>query len=66
MRLNMNKINLIKAERGLNNTDISELCGISRAWLSKVFNSIKVSPKTVNKLAKGLNVEVSEILQKEE
>ena len=66
MRLNMNEINLIKAERGLNNKDISKLCNISEAWLSKVFNSIRVSPKMVNKLAKGLNVEVSEILQKEE
>ena len=62
----MNEINLIKAERGLNNKDISKLCNISEAWLSKVFNSIRVSPKMVNKLAKGLNVEVSEILQKEE
>ena len=65
MRLNMNKINLIKAERGLNNTDIAKLCGISRTWLSKVFNSVRVSPKMVNKLAKGLNVDVSEILLKE-
>ena len=65
MRLNMNKINLIKAERGLNNTDISDICDISTAWLSKVFNSISVSPKTVNKLAKGLNVEVSELILKE-
>ena len=65
MRLNMNKINLIKAERGLNNTDIAKLCDISTAWLSKVFNSISVSPKTVNKLAKGLNVEVSELILKE-
>lgn len=61
----MNKINLIKAERGLNNTDIAKLCGISRTWLSKVFNSISVSPKTVNKLAKGLNVDVSELILKE-
>lgn len=66
MRLNMNKINFIKAERNLNNKDISKLCNISEAWLSKVFNSVKVSPKIVHKLAKGLNVEVSEILQRED
>ena len=65
MKLNMDKINLIKAERDLTNEDISKLCDLSRAWLSKVFNSISVSPKTVNKLAKGLNVEVSELIKSE-
>ncbi|WP_282926867.1 helix-turn-helix domain-containing protein [Helcococcus kunzii] len=65
MKLNINKINIIKAEKGLNNTDIAELTGISRPWLSTVFNREKVSPQIVHKLAKGLNVEVSEILLNE-
>ena len=65
MKLDMNKINLIKAERNINNVDIAKMCNISRPWLSKVFNSVRVSPKMVNKLAKGLNVDVSELILKE-
>lgn len=65
MKLDINKINLIKVEKSYTNVDISKKTNISQAWLSTILNRGYASPIIVNKLSKGLNVPAEEILLKE-
>lgn len=65
MRIDTNRINYLKVENGYNNADISNLTGISRPWLSTIFNRGYARPQTIHKLAKGLGVKVEDIVLQE-
>lgn len=65
MTINATKINLIKAEQGLTNAEISKRCGISRQSISTIIRRGTCEPKTAGKLAAGLGVCVSDIIKKE-
>ena len=65
MKLNVHKIKLIMAEKGLSVTGYSELCGISRQNVSTILTRGTCSPITAGKLANGLGVNVSEIVKEE-
>ena len=62
MKINANKIETIFAEQGLTKADVSERCGISRQNLSTIIRRGTCEPKTAGKIAKGLNVNVADIL----
>lgn len=64
MTLNTTKIELSMAEHGLTKKGLAELCGISAQNVSTIIRRGTCEPKTVGKLAKGLGVPVSDIIEK--
>lgn len=65
MKLDIFQIKLIMAEKGLRIKEYSELCGISRQNISTILTRGTCEPKTAGKLAKGLGVDVREIVKEE-
>lgn len=65
MKLDIFKINVLLAENEISKSQLADNSNISKQWLYMVLNRGYASPQIVNKLAKGLNVEVSEIIKSE-
>lgn len=65
MRINVNNIDIIKAKKGLTNADIAQKANLTRPWLSTIFKRGEAEPITVHKLAQGLGVDVTEIIEME-
>ena len=65
MKLDIFKINTLLAEKELSKSQLADKSNISKQWLYMILGRGYASSKMINKLAKGLNVEVSEILAKE-
>ena len=63
MNLNINKISCIMAEQGLSATNLAERCGVSAPNISIIMNRGRCRPVTAGKLATGLGVPVSEIVE---
>lgn len=63
MNVNTQKVEQLLAERGMSKTDYAIRCGVSRASISVIMRRGKCEPKTVGKLAAGLGVAVSELVQ---
>lgn len=63
MNIKSQKIETILAEKGLTKVDLSKLCGISRQNISTIVRRGTCAPKTAGKLARGLGVQVSEIVE---
>lgn len=63
MNISAIKIETMLAERGMTRTALAELCGISRQNISTVIRRGTCEPKTAGKLAAGLGVNVSDILE---
>lgn len=65
MKINSDAIKLLIAKKNISLSTFADEINISRQWLGVVLSRGYASPQIVNKLAKGLNVDVSEILLKE-
>lgn len=65
MKINVHKIKLILAEREMTRTDLAVKSGISRQNISTILTRGTCELKTVGKLAKGLNIPISEIATEE-
>ena len=63
MNIKNQKIETILAETGMTKVDLSKLCGISRQNISTIVRRGTCAPKTAGKLARGLGVQVSEIVE---
>lgn len=63
MQLSRAKINLVLARKQMTVTQLAERCGISRNRVNVILNSRTVSPMTAGKLAKALEVDVTEIIE---
>lgn len=63
MNINALKIETMLAERGMTRTALADLCGISRQSVSTVIRRGTCEPKTAGKLAAGLGVPVTAILE---
>lgn len=61
MKVNIYKIKVLMAEKGIGNKQLSEMAGISTPGLGCIFRKGKAAPVTVGKLAKALGVPVEEI-----
>lgn len=66
MTLNVTKIELLLAERGWTRKALSERCGISRQSISTIVRRGTCEPKNAGKLAKGLDVNVTDIIKIED
>lgn len=61
MRINKEKVMFLMAEKGLNQKTIAERAGISRSNVSTLLDGRRCRPETAAKIAKALDVPVSEI-----
>lgn len=66
MNLNTQKIEILIAEQGITRTQLAEQSGLARQNLSTIIRRGTAEPRTVGKLAKGLGVDVADIVEKEE
>lgn len=64
MTINTTKIETMLAERGTTKAAYAAACGISRQNVSTILRRGTCEPKTAGKLARGLGVPVSEIIEK--
>ena len=63
MNINVAKIEIILAELGMTKKDLAGECGISRQNISTILRRGTCEPKTAGKLASGLGVHVTDILE---
>ena len=63
MNINAIKIETLLAERGMTKKDLADACGISRQNISTIVRRGTCEPKTAGKLAAGLGVPVTDILE---
>lgn len=62
MTINNEKFDIALAESGLAMAELAERAGLSRQRIHTILNSKKVTPQTVGKIARGLGVKVTEII----
>lgn len=65
MRIDTKRVTLILAEQGLTKKALAERCGMSRQNISTILGRGTCEPVTAGKLAKGLDIPVSEITKEE-
>lgn len=65
MKINAIKIETRLGELGLTKSALAERCGVSRQNISTIVRRGTCEPKTAVKLANGLGVAVTEILEEE-
>lgn len=65
MKLDIKKIKIILAQKGLNQTEFARLLGARRQEVSRIFKQEGCCLKNVGRIAKALGVNVSEILAEE-
>ena len=63
MNINVAKIEIILAERGMTKKALAYACGVSRQNISTILRRGTCEPKTAGKLASGLGVHVTDILE---
>ena len=63
MNISAAKIETRLAELGLTRSALAERCGVSRQSISTIVRRGTCEPRTAGKLAKGLGVELVEILK---
>lgn len=63
MRIDVNKVKIILAEREMTRSALAALCGISRQNISTILTRGTCEPKTAGKLAKGLGIPVDELVK---
>lgn len=63
MNINVIKIEILLAERVMTKKDLADACGVSRQNISTIIRRGTCEPKTAGKLAAGLGVPVTDILE---
>lgn len=62
MTINDAKFNIALADSGLTLGEVAERAGLSRQRLSVILNSKRVTPQAAGKVARGVGVTVTEII----
>lgn len=62
MTINNKKFDVVLAESGLTMAELAERAGLSRQRINIILNSKKATPQAVGKVARGLGVKVTEII----
>lgn len=65
MRISKNKISFIMAEKDMLQKDLAIKADMSRGNLSTIINGKNCQARTIFKIAKALNVDVTEIMETE-
>lgn len=63
MIVNVLRIETILAEQNMTKVEFARKCGVSRQTISTILRSGSCEPRTAGKLALGLGVSVSDILE---
>ena len=63
MQLSKNKINVAIAKEQITIIKLAERYGVSRSRMNLILNSREVTPVCAGRLAKALNVDVTELLE---
>ena len=63
MKISATRIETILAERRMTKAALADSCGVSRQNISTIIRRGTCEPKTAGKLAAGLGVAVSEIVE---
>lgn len=63
MKIRRDKINILLAEQGMTKAELAAITGVSRQNISTIINRGTCEPRTAGKLADGLGVPVSEIIE---
>ena len=63
MTINTTKFEIALAESGLSMGELAERAGLSRQRIHTILNSKKATPQAVGKVARGLGVKVTEIIE---
>ena len=65
MNINVSNLNLALARAEMNRRDLSKRCGVHESTLSKIYRGkSKPSPKLMGKIAKGLGVDVADLIER--
>jgi DNA-binding Xre family transcriptional regulator len=65
MKISPFRIEVILAEQGITKSTLALKCGISRQNISTIIRRGTCEPKTAGKLAMGLGISLSEIIEQE-
>ncbi len=64
MKIDKMKIDVAMANKGYSAKELSEKCGVSQITIARLKRGVqKARPETVGKIAKALNVDVTEIIE---
>lgn len=63
MRIDEEKLKIEVSKRGMNQTDLINLSGISKTTISKIYNGGSCSPKTAIRLCEVLDTDLEKILK---
>lgn len=63
MTINNTKFEIVLAESGLTMAELAKRAGLSRQRIHTILNSKKATPQAVGKVARGLGVKVTEIIE---
>ena len=64
MKLNLKKLELLMAEKCIETRELAKRIGVSESTISKIKNGKQnAKPVTIGKLAKGLNCDVTKLLE---
>ncbi|MDO9492480.1 helix-turn-helix transcriptional regulator [Acetobacterium sp.] len=63
MKLNKNKVLILLAEKDLNQGDLALIASMSRSTVNALVNGKSGSMKSIVRIAKGLNVNVMDIIE---
>lgn len=63
MKISNSKFDLLLAKKGITRKSLNNV--VSETTLSKIKKGSSILPKTVGKIARALNVDVEEIIEKE-
>ena len=63
MKISATRIDTILAERGMTKAALADRCGVSRQNISTIIRRGTCEPRTAGKLAAGLGVLVTDIME---
>lgn len=66
MKINLQKLQIAMANQEFSSKELSKKCGVSQVTITRITKGVQVArPQTIGKIAKALNVPVTEIIETE-
>lgn len=65
MKLNVQKVKVILAEKEMNQTDLAIKCGVNRQQINEILSRGTCTLKTLGRLSKSLGVPVEQIVMED-
>ena len=66
LKINLQKLQIAMANKAFSSKELSEKCGVSQVTITRITKGVQVArPQTIGKIARALNVPVTEIIETE-